>query len=78
MGAQERIEQFHPIAEREMANAENIADFEAHPLPWRWFVTYHDGPCIGFLDANGKPCLPGFIYDPEVAATVLSAINAAR
>lgn len=78
MVAQERIEQFRPIVERQMASAENVIDFLAHPLPWSYFVTYHDGPCVQFADANGKPCLPGFIYDPDVAATLLSAINSGR
>jgi hypothetical protein len=75
MAAQERIDQFRPLVEREMSDPENTINFEVHPLPWSYFVTYHDGPCIQFTDANGKVCLPGFIYDPEVAATVLSAIN---
>lgn len=78
MVAQERIEQFRPIVDRAMLDTENQIDFEKHPLPWGYFVTFHDGPCIQFADANGKPCLPGFIYDPEVAATLLSAINHAR
>ena len=78
MVAQERIEQFRPIVEREMVNPENVIDFDVHPLPWSYFVTFHDGPCVQFADANGKPCLPGFLYDPEVAATLLSAINGGR
>ena len=78
MVARERIEQFRPIVEREIANPENAVDFAAHPLPWSYFVTFHDGPCVQFADANGKPCLPGFIYDAEVAATLLSAINRER
>ena len=78
MAAQERIDQFRSIVEREITNPENVIDFAAHPLPWSYFVTFHDGPCIQFTDATGEPCLPGYLYDPEVAATLLSAINHAR
>lgn len=45
-----------------------------HPLPWTWVVTYYDGVCIQFRDANGAPVLPGFLYDEEVAAVLFNTI----
>lgn len=75
MTAQERINQLAPRVAEAMADPENADALARHPLPWDYFVTYHDGPCIQFKDANGAPCLPGFIYDEDVAAVLLHAIN---
>jgi len=46
-----------------------------HPRPWRIEVVRHDGFRYQYFDANGNPCLPGFIDDAEAAVTILHAIN---
>lgn len=72
----ERMKQMAKNMELLIADdAEYPSLLKEHPLPWTWGVTYHDGVCIQFRDANGAPVLPGFIRDEEVAAVVFKTIT---
>lgn len=78
MHAQDKINDLKRRMERYMETAgDDIVDLRAaHPRPWTWVASYHDGAGIQFVDARGHLVLSGLIYDVEVAADLLKTINA--
>lgn len=60
---------------REFERALQGVDINAHPLPWVWGISYHDGLFFQFFDANGGPCLGNDLRDPEDAAYLFAMIN---
>lgn len=71
----EQKSQMHRDMKVLLADVETLDVLAAHPRPWTWAVTYHDGVGIQFCDASGQAVLPGLLYDPELAAALFKTLS---
>jgi hypothetical protein len=75
MVANQRIAEMKANMRRMLAWKEAMEDCRMNGKPVSMCVSFHDGPGIQFLDAEGKPLLPEFFRDEELAITVWNALT---
>jgi hypothetical protein len=75
MAAMERIAQMNERMRKCLNDKELLAECILIGRPASMRVTFHDGPGVQFFDESGKPILPDFIRDEELAITLWNALT---
>ncbi len=75
MVAMERIAEMNARMRRCLGDKMLLDECKLEGRPASMRVSYHDGPGVQFFDADGKPLLPDFIRDEELAITLWNALT---